>query len=277
MSIAVVGVGSNLGSREASIRAARALLDARDGIEVTAVSPLYETEPLGPPQPHYLNAAFRLDTALTPTELLRVLIRTEQRFGRVRKKAERWGARSLDLDLLWDARGPHESTELRVPHPQLEKRSFALAPLLVVAPELEPTYGPLQARMDGVLSPWDRGAHASSRWRGSALEVEVEADGLADACALAVDIPLRLGRPLSTIHRTVDSSTSAFADALRDIIRLGFSVHCATVSHCSTAYWIAHFHGVNLAIPVDSDVRLVTTSGATRQFRASLSVDCTPR
>ncbi|MGB8331461.1 MAG: 2-amino-4-hydroxy-6-hydroxymethyldihydropteridine diphosphokinase, partial [Polyangiales bacterium] len=65
MSIVVVGVGSNLGAREASIHCAHALLQARHGIEVLEVSPIYETEPLGPPQPRYLNAAFRLDTALS--------------------------------------------------------------------------------------------------------------------------------------------------------------------------------------------------------------------
>jgi len=276
VSVAVVGVGSNLGSREASIRAARALLDAREGIEVTAVSPLYETEPLGPPQPRYLNAAFRLDTVLTPLELLRILLRTEQRLGRDRKNTERWGARSLDLDLLWDERGPYESRELRVPHSELEKRNFALTPLLAVAPELQRTYAPLLAQIGGELTPWDRAANVSSRSRTGALEIEVEADALVDACALAVAIPTRFGRPLSTLHRTVDSSTSAFADALQDISRAGFLVRCATVSYCSNTQWIAHFHGVNLAIPLNGNVRLETTPGARREFRASLSVDAPP-
>jgi len=275
LSIAVVGVGSNLGSREASIRTARALLDAREGIEVTAVSSLYETEPFGPPQPRYLNAAFRLDTVLTPIELLRVLVRTEQRLGRDRERTERWGARSLDLDLLWDDRGFHESRELRVPHPELEKRSFALTPLLDVAPELQSTYGPLLAQLDDDLTPWDRAAHVSSQQRTGALQVDVEADALADACALTVEIAPRLGRPLSTLHGTIDSSTSAFADALRDVLRSGFSVQYATVSHCSTSQWTVQFHGVNRANPLDRNVRLLTTSGATREFRASLSVDLT--
>ena len=276
MSIAVVGVGSNLGSREASIRAAHVLLDAREGIEVAAVSPLYETEPLGPPQPRYLNAAFRLDTILTPPELLRVLLRTEQRLGRNRKDTERWGARSLDLDLLWDERGPHESHELRVPHPELEGRNFALTPLLAVAPELQRTYAPLLAQTEGELTPWDRTAHVSSRQRAGALEIEAEADELVDACALAVAVPTCLGRTLSTLHRIINSSTSAFAHALGELFLSGFSVRCATVSHCSNIQWVAHFHGVNLAIPLNDDVRLVTTSGAVREFRASLSVNLTP-
>ncbi|MGB5349087.1 MAG: 2-amino-4-hydroxy-6-hydroxymethyldihydropteridine diphosphokinase, partial [Polyangiales bacterium] len=84
MRAVVVGVGSNLGAREAAIRTARDLLHARDGIEVSAVSPIYETEPLGPPQPRYLNAAFRLQTERSPAELLSVLLRTERRLGRRR-------------------------------------------------------------------------------------------------------------------------------------------------------------------------------------------------
>jgi len=275
LSIAIVGVGANLGSREASIRAAHVLLDARKGIEVTAVSPLYETEPLGPPQPRYLNAAFRLDTTLTPLELLPVLLRTERRLGRDRKSTERWGPRSLDLDLLWDERGGHECRELRVPHPELEKRNFALTPLLAIAPELRPTYAPLLAQTDGELTPWDRVACVSSRQHTGCIEIDVEADELVDACMLAAATPTRLGRPLSTLWRTIDSSTSAFADALRDISRSGFSVRCATVSHCSNTQWVACFHGVNLGIPLDGDVRLLTTSGATREFRASVSFDMT--
>ncbi len=273
MSIAVVGVGSNLGSREASIRAARVLLDARGGIEVEAVSPLYETEPLGPPQPRYLNAAFRLDTSLAPIELLRVLLRTEQRLGRDRENSERWSARSVDLDLLWDERGAHESRELRLPHPELEKRNFALAPMLAVAPELRGTYESILGDGGGELTPWSRGAQVSSRQGARGLEVEVEADELAEACALAVEIPMRLGRPRSTVHRVIDSSAGAFADALRDVFRLGFGVEHVSISHCSTTRWVTHFHGVNRGIPLAHDVRLVTTSGANRKFRASLSFD----
>ena len=91
MSVVVVGVGSNLGAREALIRGAGALLSARGGIEVRGVSEIYETEPLGPPQPRYLNAAFRMEPTLAPAELLHVLLRTERRLGRRRVPDERWG------------------------------------------------------------------------------------------------------------------------------------------------------------------------------------------
>ena len=275
MSIAIVGIGSNLGSREASIRAARALLDARDGIEVEAVSPLYETEPLGPPQPRYLNAAFRLDTSLAPIELLRVLLRTEQRLGRDRKAGERWSARSLDLDLLWDERGAHEGRELRLPHPELEKRNFALTPMLAVAPELRVTYESILRRGGGELTAWNRAAQVTSRRGVRRLDVEVEADELAEACALAVEIPMRFERPRSTVHRVIDSSASAFAGTLRDVIRRGLWVERVSISRCSTTRWFVHLHGVNRGIPLAHDVRLVTTSGATREFRACLSLDLT--
>ena len=135
MSTAVVGIGTNLGAREAAVRAARNLLDARRDVDVVGTSALYETEPLGPPQGRYLNAALRLETSLSPNELLSVLLRTERRLGRRRSSAERWGPRSVDLDLLWDERGMQESSTLRVPHPELVHRSFALAPWLDVAPE----------------------------------------------------------------------------------------------------------------------------------------------
>lgn len=277
MSIAVVGVGSNLGSREASIRAACALLDSRKGIAVTAVSPLYETEPLGPPQPRYLNAALRLQTALAPLELLRVLLRTENRLGRNRKCTERWGARSLDLDLLWDERGPHESRGLQVPHPELENRDFALVPLLAVAPELRATYAPFLEQSNRELVPWARTAEVSTQANDGTIESEVEADALVDACALATVTPARFGRQLSTLHRVTDSSASAFAEALQEVSRAGFSVSRATISHWSNTQWVTHFHGVNLAIPSSGDVRLETTSGTNREFRVRLSVDAPPR
>lgn len=277
MVVAVVGVGSNLGSREASIRTACAMLDARKGIEVNAVSPLYDTEPLGPPQPRYLNAAFRLDTVLSPPELLAVLLRTEKRLGRDRRDTERWTARSLDLDLLWDERGPHASLDLQVPHPELEKRNFALTPLLAVAPELQPVYASSLSRTEGELVPWDRAATSSWQSRAGTFANDVEADTLVDACALATVIPKRFVQPLSTLHRTIDSSASAFADAFREISRAGFSVAHATISHCSNTQWAAHFHGANLAIPMDGDVRFETTSGTSREFRARLSFQNPPR
>ena len=134
MSIVIVGAGSNLGARESAIVSAAALLHARPGVEVLDVSALYETPPLGPPQSDYLNAAFRVETDLTPPEILDALLRIERRLSRRRRADLRWGPRSIDLDLLWDSRGVFESPSLDVPHRELERRNFALGPLLDVAP-----------------------------------------------------------------------------------------------------------------------------------------------
>ena len=271
MSVAVVGVGSNLGSREASIRAARSILEATAGVRVVAISPLDETAPVGPPQPKYLNAAFRVETTLSPIELLGVLLQTEQRLGRARADVGRWGARSLDLDLLWDERGSQRTLALSLPHPELEVRSFAMTPLLAVAPELEPDYGDALAAVGGALKPWTRAACMTSRVVADSTEVQVEADTLVDACALVATVPIGGPRPSSTVHRTLDSSASAFANALRELLLGGFHVHHATVSHCSKTQWTAHFHGANVGIPQPAEVRLEATAGVARRFRASLS------
>jgi len=268
----VVGVGSNLGSREATIRAAAALLDARPGIDVERVSPIYETEPLGPPQPPYLNAAFRLRSELSPIALLHVLLRTERRLGRQRSTAERWGPRSIDLDLLWDERGPHTSTGLRVPHAELESRSFALAPLLDVMPELRPELGPSLDRLGEPLEKWSRAAVVDEDRSPEGFRVRVESDSLADACALGVHKVASEGRPWSTRHVTIPAEAKAFATALEHLLRTGFAVDWATVSHCSDAQWAVDFHGVNEGLRVDVDVRLHTTSGERRGIDVALSV-----
>ncbi|MBX3271339.1 MAG: 2-amino-4-hydroxy-6-hydroxymethyldihydropteridine diphosphokinase [Sandaracinaceae bacterium] len=142
----VVGLGSNLGSREAFLCAAVRLLEGQAGLVVEARSALYETPPVGPPQPDYLNAAVRLETSLHPREVLPSLLAIEARLGRVRR--EPWGARTLDLDILYWAGGVVDEPGLRVPHARLSERSFAIAPLLDVAPELAARYAcaPLRGR-----------------------------------------------------------------------------------------------------------------------------------
>jgi len=273
VSVAIVGVGTNLGAREAAVQAACDLLDSRDEIEVIARSSLYRTEPLGPPQGDYLNAALRLETSLSPNELLAVLLRTERRLGRTRSAEPRWGPRSVDLDLLWDQRGPYESTALVVPHPELPNRSFALGPLLEVAPELEEAYADALAQAGGAPPRWDRGAIVRREALSELMEVEVEADSVADACALCVRSTGPAGRPWSTRHATLGPSPELFEAALRELFRTGFEVHCATLSHCSQTQWIAQFHGINSGARSAVDVRLQTTSGAQRKTLARLSID----
>jgi len=271
MRAVVVGVGSNLGAREAAIRAAQALLHARDGIHVTAVSPIYETEPLGPPQPRYLNAAFRLETERSPTELLSVLLRTERRLGRRRDADQRWGPRSIDLDLLWDQRGPHDSSGLRVPHRELHNRDFALAPLLDVAPGLAEVFGRSFEQLGGAPALWNRDARVVVETSPRGFEVEVEADSLADACALSIGHGVCAGRPWSSVHLSVEPGVEEFSNAVRDLLRTGFSIHRATIGNCSKSQWALEFHGARMGNSAPADVRLWTTPGAHRPIRVKLA------
>jgi 2-amino-4-hydroxy-6-hydroxymethyldihydropteridine diphosphokinase len=130
MTRAYVGVGANLGDRERTIRAA---LEALPG--VVAVSQLRETEPVGViDQPRFLNGAAALETELSPRALLDVLLAVERELGRERR--ERWGPRTIDLDLLLYGGETIHQPGLTVPHPRLHERRFALEPLLDLDPEL---------------------------------------------------------------------------------------------------------------------------------------------
>jgi 2-amino-4-hydroxy-6-hydroxymethyldihydropteridine diphosphokinase len=132
---AFVGLGSNLGDRERTVEQAVALLGAQPGIDVVSVSILRETEPWGPvEQPGFLNGAAELETTLEPRELLGVLLDVERRLGRVRE--ERFGPRTIDLDLLLYGDAVVDEPGLVVPHPRLHERAFALEPLHELAPEL---------------------------------------------------------------------------------------------------------------------------------------------
>ncbi|MEM7437019.1 MAG: 2-amino-4-hydroxy-6-hydroxymethyldihydropteridine diphosphokinase [Myxococcota bacterium] len=268
----VIGVGANLGSREASVRSARMLLAAHPHVSVEEVAPLYETAPVGPTQPDYLNTAFRLATDLRPPVLLDVLLDVERRLGRDRSTAERWGARSLDLDYLWDDHGPFEDDELVVPHRELRHRPFALGPLLDVAPELIDVYGAALQSVGGAIVAWDRAAREVVVER-SKFERAVEADSLADACALAASFPEPRNSPTITRQEAIDSSGSALADALNRFFERGFETHHVSISHCSHTQWVAHFHGVNVEISKRRRVSLSTTSGDVRAFSVRMSVE----
>jgi 2-amino-4-hydroxy-6-hydroxymethyldihydropteridine diphosphokinase len=146
----VVGLGANLGDRVATLKSAVTALGAHGG--VLAVSDLYETSAVGPPQPDYLNAAVLLESALAPTHVMRALLDVEQRHGRERR--ERWGPRTLDLDLLHSPALVVREPTLTLPHPELGRRAFALAPLLDVLPDaVDPVSG---ARFTEVLGSVDR-------------------------------------------------------------------------------------------------------------------------
>ena len=133
---AYVGLGANLGDREATIRRAVELVDELAGVKVVGVSSLRETEPWGPvEQPRYLNGAVAVETDLPPRELLDALLDVERRLGRARDDEERWGPRTIDLDLLLYGELVLDEPGLDVPHPRLHERRFALEPLSELAPD----------------------------------------------------------------------------------------------------------------------------------------------
>ena len=142
---AYLGLGSNLGDRAAHLQSAVDGLAVRAG-RVVAISPVYETEPVGgPPQPDYLNAVVALETALSPRDLLGVAKALEADAGREpppgpgaspEEAATRWGPRTLDVDVLLVGDERVDEPDLVVPHPRIHQRAFVLAPLADVAPEL---------------------------------------------------------------------------------------------------------------------------------------------
>ena len=130
-----LSIGANLGDRAGTLKKAVALLSQVPGIRVTAVSPLYETPPWGKTdQPPFLNGAVAIDTALSGQELLAACLAIEQRLGRVRH--EKWGARTIDIDLICSPDETCCSETLTLPHPYATQRAFVLVPLRDIAPDL---------------------------------------------------------------------------------------------------------------------------------------------
>lgn len=130
---AYVGLGSNLGDRAAYLLLGLSALSRLPKTHLLRLSPVYETDPVGPPQPPYLNMVAELETALSPKGLLAEMLRVEKALGRERR--ERWGPRTLDLDLLLYGDLVLEEAGLSVPHPRLHERAFVLVPLLDLLPE----------------------------------------------------------------------------------------------------------------------------------------------
>jgi 2-amino-4-hydroxy-6-hydroxymethyldihydropteridine diphosphokinase len=142
--LAAVALGSNLADPERQVRRAFAELAAIPETRLVACSRLYRTPAVGPPQPDYVNAAALLETRLGAFDLFEALLAIEAAHGRVR--GERWGPRTLDLDLLVYGDAVIDEPRLTVPHPQLAGRPFVLVPLAEVAATLEvPGLGPVGA------------------------------------------------------------------------------------------------------------------------------------
>lgn len=136
MTLAYIAIGSNLASPLTQVNAAIRALGAIPHSQVVAVSTFYRTPPLGPQdQPDYLNAAVALETALSPEALLDNTQRIELEQGRVRK-AERWGPRTLDLDIMLFGDAVLNTPRLTVPHYDMKNRGFMLWPLYEIAPDI---------------------------------------------------------------------------------------------------------------------------------------------
>jgi 2-amino-4-hydroxy-6-hydroxymethyldihydropteridine diphosphokinase len=128
MTKAFLGLGTNLGDRLANLTEAVELLRGREGIEVLRSSRVYETVPVGPPQPDYLNAVLEIETTKAPRALLRTCLEVEHAMGR--ERTEQWGPRVIDIDVLTYEDEVIEEPGLQIPHPRMHERGFVLVPLL---------------------------------------------------------------------------------------------------------------------------------------------------
>ncbi|MFC7844545.1 2-amino-4-hydroxy-6-hydroxymethyldihydropteridine diphosphokinase [Streptomyces sp. NPDC057382] len=149
---AVVALGSNLGNRLETLQGAVDALEDTPGVRVKGVSPVYETEPWGVEpgsQPAYFNAVVVLKTTLPPSSLLERAQAVEEAFHRVRD--ERWGPRTLDVDIVSYADVVSDDPRLTLPHPRAHERAFVLAPWHDLDPEAQlPGHGPIAGLLDAV-------------------------------------------------------------------------------------------------------------------------------
>jgi 2-amino-4-hydroxy-6-hydroxymethyldihydropteridine diphosphokinase len=135
-----IALGSNLGNSQKNVETALEILNHHPNIHVKSCSSWYQTAPIGPPQPDYINGCAILDVHLKPDHLLETLLAVENQLGRIRR--ERWGPRTLDLDLLLFDDLIWETPALEIPHPRMRERAFVLVPLAEIAPNwVDPVTG----------------------------------------------------------------------------------------------------------------------------------------
>lgn len=138
--VCAIALGGNIGDSYRILEEAIKTLAQTPGIKLQTKSSWYRTKAVGPPQPDYLNGCAILQVTMSPDLLLETLLATEQKFGRVRQ--QRWGARSLDLDLLLFDDLIINTPHLQIPHPRMVERAFVLIPLAEIAPDwVEPISG----------------------------------------------------------------------------------------------------------------------------------------
>lgn len=136
MAEAFLGLGSNLGKKRANLEKALEILGNHPQVNILKVSSFYETEPVGYlDQDWFLNIVVKIDTALTPWELLAVCQSIEEKL--FRKREIRWGPRTIDVDILLYENFSSQSEALTVPHPRMKERAFVLVPLQEIEPDLE--------------------------------------------------------------------------------------------------------------------------------------------
>ncbi len=147
---AVLSAGTNLGDRLGTLQACVQAIGRLPDTDVLAISPVYETAPVGgPPQPDYLNAVLLIRIGLPPRDLLDAIHGLEAGFGRVR--AERFGPRTLDIDIICYAGQVSDDPELTLPHPRAHERAFVLAPWHDIDPGAElPGHGPVAGLLAGL-------------------------------------------------------------------------------------------------------------------------------
>ena len=204
--LAYIGFGSNLGDRNGALDRALELLAAASGVIVQRVSTRQETAPVGGPpgQGPYLNAAAVLSTELEPLPLLRVLQQVELQLGRVR--AERWGPRTLDLDLLMFDDRVVSSPELTLPHPRMHERLFVLEPLAQIAadvrhPLLGKSIGELRDELTSAMTHDARLTTHDSRLRRELAGQKALVTGSTSGIGLAIAQELARAGADVTLHR----------------------------------------------------------------------------
>ena len=209
---AYIALGSNVGDREGHLQAALAALRQQPGIRVMAVSRFWQTAPVGGPpgQDDFLNAAAQVETNLPPHDLMNLLLTIEQNQGRLRQ--ERYGPRTLDLDLLLYGNSVLNEPGLSLPHPRMHERAFVLGPLAEIEPTLKhPVFHQSVVELLAGLRGQDSGVRGQEL-RGRTAVVTGSSTGIGRAMALAL---AERGADVNIHHRKSAEQAAEVRDRVR--------------------------------------------------------------